>query len=109
VTQATLATGRAAGLDAEALDEWFGRRTGGRLSPACRLLLTARESAPPLLRRRLVLHVATEELADGLCQWPGTRGLIQERLGPRALAVGEEDAGRLREQLRALGVAPAEG
>ncbi len=56
------------------------------------------------MQRQLVLHVATQEMADGLMQWPSTRPLIQARLGPTALVVGEEQAEDLIQQLRALGI-----
>jgi hypothetical protein len=79
-------------------------RTGRPVSAATRLLLTAGEVPAPELRRHLVLHVADEELADGLLQWPQTRSLIAERLGPTALAVEEEQAGLLRERLKAAGI-----
>ncbi len=48
--------------------------------------------------------VATSELADGLLQWPGTRALIRERLGPTALVVAEEEVELLRQRLEELGV-----
>jgi hypothetical protein len=54
-------------------------------------------------RRRIVLHVNAQELADGLMQWPGTRVLIQARLGPTALVVAEENLEALRERLSAIG------
>ena len=74
------------------------------LSPAARLLLTAADFPPPELHRRLLLHVATEELADGLMQWPETRGLIQDRIGPTTLAVTDENAESLQQRMRTLGV-----
>jgi hypothetical protein len=52
--------------------------------------------------------VADEELADGLMQWPQTRELIAERLGPTALVVAEENVERLRERLRDAGITLAE-
>jgi hypothetical protein len=56
------------------------------------------------MKRHLVLHVATPEMADGLVQWPETRALIVERLGPTALAVAEENIVNLRKQMHALGM-----
>jgi hypothetical protein len=67
-------------------------------------LLAGAQAPSPQVKRHLVLHVATPELADGLLQWPQTRALIDERLGPTALAVAEENADRLRELLRGLGM-----
>jgi hypothetical protein len=51
-----------------------------------------------------VLHLPTVEVTDGLLQWPGTRGLIHERLGPTTLVVAEEDLTLLRDRLAELGV-----
>ena len=86
------------------LDEWFLQRSGQPLSAAARLLLTGAQAPPPELRTQLVLHLATAELADGLLQWPGTRALIRERLGPTALVIAAEDVELLRERLQTLGV-----
>jgi len=62
----------------------------------------------PRLQRHLVLHIADEELADGLMQWPQTSELIAERLGPTALVVAEENVAVLRERLGAAGITLAE-
>ncbi len=104
LTPASLAAGQAAGMSLPLLESWFGQRAGGPLPASARLLLTGGLLPAPDLRRHLVLHVASEEAADGLVQWPGTRELIEERLGPTALVVAEENAERLREQLRRLGM-----
>lgn len=104
MTFASLAAARASGLGVRGLEEWFGQRTGMNLPAAARLLLTASQMSGVELRRRLVLHVATAEIADGLQQWPHTRSLILERLGPTYLAVEEEHAAELRERLKALGM-----
>jgi hypothetical protein len=104
LTPASLALARDSGLSVPQLESWFGQRTGGLLSPAARLLLAGTQAPPASLRRHLVLHVASPEVADGLMQWPQTRALIEERLGPTALAVTAENAEPLREQLRLLGM-----
>ena len=77
------------------------------MSPAARLLLTGADLQAPRFQRHLVLHVPSEELADGLMQWPPTFGLIEARLGPTALAIAEDKTAALREQLRALGIEAA--
>ena len=96
-----------------ALEVWFRQRTGQPLPPAARLLMAGGQTPPAQFRRHLVLHVANEETADGLMQWPATRALIESRLGPTALAVSPENAAKLREQLQTLGMtvgaASAEG
>ena len=104
LTPASLADSDASGLGARELDEWFMQRSGQPLSAAARLLLSGSQAPPPALRPQLVLHLATPELADGLLQWPGTRALIRERLGPTALVIAEEDVELLQERLQALGI-----
>jgi hypothetical protein len=104
LTPSSLAAGRDSGLSVRALEDWFRQRSGQPLSAAARLLMTGAQAPPAELRRHLVLHVASPEVADGLQQWPGTRELIRVRLGPTALAVAEEDADELRIRLGRLGV-----
>jgi hypothetical protein len=104
LTPASLAAGRGSGLSLAHLENWFLQRTGQPLSPAARLLLTGGDGPPPELRRLHVLTVPTRDVADGLLQWPTTRALIVERLGPAALVVAEENVGTLRDRLKDLGV-----
>jgi hypothetical protein len=104
LTPASLAQAREAGWSMANLETWFSQRAGQAVPPAARLLLTGATSAPPQLRKHLVLHVETEEMADGIEQWPGTRGLIEQRLGPTALAVAPEKLEVLQARLRELGV-----
>jgi hypothetical protein len=108
MTPASLAAGRDSGVNLRTLDEWFTQRAGRPLSPAGRLLLTGALAPPVELKRQLVLHVATPELADGLMQWPETRALLQGRLGATAVAVDEEHVEELRRRLAALGIAVGE-
>jgi hypothetical protein len=108
LTPESLSAARSAGMTLPALETWFFQRSGQQLPAAARLLMTAGEGEPPRLRRHLVLHVADEELADGLEQWPQTRELIEERLGPTALVVAEENAELLRQRLLAAGITLAE-
>jgi hypothetical protein len=104
LTPASLAAGQGGGLGLRALEEWFVQRTGQPLSPAARLLLVGPLVPPLELRPQLVLHVSTPDVADGLVQWPGTRALIQARLGPTALVVAEEHVEELRKRLGELGI-----
>jgi hypothetical protein len=43
-------------------------------------------------------------MADGLMQWPETRRLLEERLGPLTLGVREDNLDALREKMRELGL-----
>ena len=109
MTPASVAAARSAGLSAQGLEAWFRQRVGRAVSPAALLLLNGGQEQPPALRQHLVVHVATEEMADGLMQWPATRSLIHERLGPTALSIAAENLPPLREQLSQIGISlPAE-
>jgi hypothetical protein len=109
LTPASLANGRAMGWTLGTLEAWFQQRAGQPLSPAARLLMVGGQVDAPFFGRHLVLHLPTAELADGVLQWPQTRGLVAARLGPTALVVPEEQAGLLREKLRQAGIHVADG
>ena len=94
----------AAGWSVAELDAWFLARSGGGLSPAGRLFATAPGLSPPTAERLLVVKVGSEAAADGLMQWPATRGLIAERIGPAAVVVAEHDLPQLRDVLAEIGV-----
>jgi len=104
LTPASLGQGRDSGLSLQTLETWFQQRSGQPLPAATKLLFTGSQLSPYELRRPIVLHVPTAEMADGLMQWPHTRSLIETRLGPTALAVAEENVTALRERLGTLGV-----
>src|SRR5262249_3612888 len=104
LTPASLDRAREVGMLLPTLETWFQQRCGVPLSPAARMLFTAPQLPPPQFQRLLVLQLASAELADGLMQWPQTRGLIASRLGPTALVVSEEQAPVLRQRLREAGL-----
>jgi hypothetical protein len=104
LTPATLANAREAGFNVQTLEMWFQQRAGSMLPPAVLLLLTGSEEPPPSVRREVVLHLASEQLADGLLQWPPTRALIAARLGPTTLSVEEANVAALRKQLAEAGI-----
>jgi Helicase conserved C-terminal domain len=104
LTPDSMAAARAAGLTAQSLDAWFLQRVGETASAAALLLLEGNQSPPAQLRRYLILQLATEEMADGLVQWPATAALIEDRLGPTALSIAEENVVALGEQLSRLGI-----
>jgi hypothetical protein len=105
LTPASVASARAAGLTLTALETWFRQRSPQPLSPAARLLFTGAQDPPGVLQRQLVLTVATAEIAQGLLQWPETRDLIADQLGPTALVIAEENLDRLKVKLGELGLA----
>ena len=104
LTPKSLETARAGGLLLGTLEAWFQQRAGQPLPPAARLLMAGDQTPPSRFETHLVLHVANEETADGLMQWPDTRNLIADRLGPTALVVTEGNAEELRRCLKAVGL-----
>ncbi len=104
LTPASIASARQQGVTLAYLETWFGQRTGLPISAAAQMLVTGPEAPAVELRRRLVLQVANEHLADGLAQWPGTCALIIARLGPTTLVVDEKDVPALTQRMQELGV-----
>lgn len=86
------------------IDAWFTERTGYPLSPAGRLFLLCPQLPQPTSARLTVIRFPTSEVTDGVMQWPGTRELITERLGPTAVVVELENMELLRKALLEIGI-----
>jgi hypothetical protein len=104
ITPATMQTARTQGMSWQNVETWFEQRTGLPASPAARFLYSAKEIPPIELKRQVIVHVASEQIADGLLQWPTTQSLLQGRLGPTAVVVLEKDVDALTAALRDLGI-----
>jgi len=104
MTPESLAVARQNGFDAPDLQAWFERRAGESPSPAAYLLMAANGFPAAHLKTHQVLRVASEIVADGLMQWPHTRDLIKERLGPVSLVIATEDIEAVRQRLDWLGL-----
>lgn len=104
LTAASLRRAAESGRTLADIDTWFSERAGSPLSPAGRLLLHGSQLPPPEVARLLVVKLPTVELADGVMQWPATRALIAERLGPLAVVVDEEKFAAFQAALTELGV-----
>jgi len=104
LTAASLRRAADAGRSTTDIDVWFTERTGSPLSAAGRLLLLGGQLPSPQSARLLVVKFPTAEIADGVVQWPGTRSLVAERLGPLAVAVEEENYEALKLALSEIGV-----
>jgi len=92
------------GLSVSDIDAWFVDRTGAPLSAAGRLFLLGRQLPPPTAVRQLVVRFPTPEITDGVLQWPESRPLVAERLGPVAVVVDEECLEPLRQVMAEIGV-----
>ncbi|MBO0696915.1 MAG: helicase-associated domain-containing protein [Zavarzinella sp.] len=104
ITPATAKAVRDQGMTLADLDQWSASRSGGPLSASARLLFAGAAGAVGELRRRLVLTLPSEAVTDGVCQWPETADLLDDRLGPCAVSVPEENAAELLTRLAAVGV-----
>jgi hypothetical protein len=103
LTPASLAAARSTAMS-RLLEEWFLQRTGQTMPAAARLLLMGPDAPPLAVGNHVVLEVPYPEVADGLLQWPETRGLIHSRLGPCALSVGAESLPALRRRMEEIGL-----
>ena len=92
------------GLGIADIDAWFLDRTGSPLSPAGRLFLLGRQHPAPTAARLLVVRFPSPEITDGVMQWPETRNLIADRLGPVAVVIEEDAFESLRRVLNEIGV-----
>jgi hypothetical protein len=104
LSPSSLQRAAAAGWTLTDLDHWFLTRSGESLSPVGRLFATAATLPSPTTERRTLLRVASETIADGLMQWPVTRSLIAERVGPTALIITEDNLPPLRDALAEIGI-----
>ncbi|HEY2910706.1 MAG TPA: hypothetical protein VGI99_10695, partial [Gemmataceae bacterium] len=92
------------GLGITEIDAWFVERTGFPLSPSGRLFLLGKQLPPPAAARKLVVQFPTPEIADGVMQWPETRRLVAERLGPMAIAIDDTAFEPLQQVMTEVGV-----
>lgn len=103
LTPASLQRATNAGWTSEDIARWFLRRAGHNLTPAGRALLTA-HTATGLLERRLVLTLSSDDVLDGLMQWPTTAACLGERLGPCSVVVPADKIEALAAGLKQLGL-----
>jgi hypothetical protein len=104
LTPASIRRAAELGLTVADIDQWFLDRTGDALSAAGRLFLLGEKLPAPTAARQMVVRFPTPEATDGVMQWPQTRDLVAERLGPTAVVVDEERLDALRRALAEAGV-----
>ena len=54
--------------------------------------------------RRLVIQLPTQLVTDGVLQWPTTGRYVEERLGPTALVIADENLSAFQRELKGIGV-----
>jgi hypothetical protein len=104
LTPASLRRAADLGLTLADLDGWFVDRTGAPLSPAGQLFFAGPRTRPPAAERLTVVRFADEKTTDGVMQWPQTRALVAERLGPTVVVVADDTLDALRAALAELGI-----
>ena len=93
------------GLALSDIDSWFVDRSGFPLSPAGRLFLLGKQLPPPRAERKLVVEFPSPEITDGVMQWPETRQMVSERLGPMVVAIAEDAYEPMQKVMAELGTA----
>jgi hypothetical protein len=104
MTPDTLRRAVAGGLTADDLDRWFLARTGEPLPPAARLFVVGPDCSQPTAERLVVVQFPTEEMAEGVLQWPASRVFVGHRLGPMAVVVSEEQLAAFQSVLAGIGI-----
>jgi hypothetical protein len=104
LTQASLRRAMSLGYRSSELETWFQERAGIPLSPSTRLLMVGSNGKPVQASLLVVVQVFEAIVADGLMQWPATRDLIQERIGPTAMIVKRESLEPLQGLLNSIGI-----
>jgi hypothetical protein len=109
ITPATARIVRDQGMTLADIDQWCVSRSGEPMSASARLLFSGGGVVAGELRQRLVLTLPSEAVTDGVCQWPETADLLDDRLGACAVSVPEENVEMLLLRLAAVGVEARRG
>lgn len=104
LTPASLHRLREHGWTITELEQWAFDRSEAPLSSSARLLFVGSGGIPGIYRKRLVVTLPSEIVADGIEQWPAVAGLVEERFGPTTIAIAEADLPMLIERLRNVGI-----
>jgi hypothetical protein len=104
ITPETARTVRESGMTLADLDQWSTARAGGPLSASARLLFAGSPGVVGEVQKRIVLTLPSEAVTDGVCQWPPTADLLDDRLGPTAVSVPEDHVEELLARLAAVGL-----
>lgn len=92
------------GTSIDDLDQWFVARSGQPMPAAVRLFAVGTRTASPRMRTDWIIRLPDESTADGVMQWPATRELIRERLGPTAVVIDDANRGELSAVLKTVGI-----
>lgn len=91
-------------LTLDALESWWLSRSGAPMPPLVRFLALGPQWPAPRVQTVLVLRLPNPEAAEALLQWPKTRPLVVERLGPTALVISAEHLPLMRQILAQWGI-----
>jgi hypothetical protein len=104
VTPQKLCSAIANGWALADIETWFFNRTGLGMPASAKLFALATTAEAIGVQRRIVLQLPTEELTNGLMQWPVSGPLVSERLGPKRIAVDFDNLEPLREVMTGIGL-----
>jgi hypothetical protein len=102
ISPQSLSNARLRGMSLRFLEDWFRQRTGEPIPPAVRLLWDERNGEMARLTRPVILTLPEKSAADGLWQWPETRELLEERIGPLSFLVAPDRLDDLRKKLEEI-------
>ncbi len=104
LTPESLHQARSLGVSLTDLETWVQDRAGEALSPAARLIYPRDTVTECNAEPKLVVFLPSEEVTDGILQWPRTRAWIESRLGPTTISLAENHLDELRLVLETLGM-----
>lgn len=104
VTPTSAQRARQAGTTSSELEQWCLTRAGESPPASLRLLFSNSSLGEAEVRTRLVVTLPSEAIADGVCQWPETASLLEDRLGPTSVAITRENLPQLSAVLASIGI-----
>jgi len=100
----SLQRARANGVELRWMDEWFFRRTSSGVPATAKLLFLGEAVGKTQLTAISILRLPSEEMADGIENWPDAKPFLTERLGATTFAVQESKLSELKALLASAGI-----
>lgn len=100
----SLQRARANGVELRWMDEWFFRRTSSGVPATAKLLFLGEADGKTQLTAITILRLPSEEMADGIENWPAAKPFLTERLGATTFAVQESKLSELKALLASAGI-----
>ncbi len=88
------------GISSANFNDWFMHRAGIPMTPSVKMMFQGISKEEILFAEYLIFRVPNPSIADGLMQWPASRALILEQIGPCHLAIAHNHKDSLIELLQ---------